>query len=321
MPFKPEEVLFSPTTDCNLSCEHCNVQPSRPRLSSRTAIRFLDGCRAAGVRRVGFTGGEPFLAPDFLCEVTKAAVDKEFLFDRVMTNGVWWRRTKELVEALTRLRDAGYDGSICVSVDAFHKQEIRRVARFIRAAIELWRRPEVVTLARVFGAYDRRTMKMLGELARTLKARLGRSMAGGYYIKSGELFIKIYSLELVPVGKAAGLKNPWNGKWFKDDYCRGPGNCFLVMPDGDVKPCCGYASDSAALTIGNIRRDSANAILRKLRKNRFASTVFDSGLGAVRKRLEKSGVRFPGKTTDRCSFCYHILNDLPGGVLEKCLDR
>jgi hypothetical protein len=198
---------------------------------------------------------------------------------------------------------------------------MKKVARFIKTAVAVWQRPDVVSLACVSGARDRETAAILKALARLLKAKVMKSPAGRLYLKSVSIFIKVYGIELAPTGKAAGLKDPWDGRWFKEDYCKGPGNVFLVMPDGDVKPCCGYASDDKALTVGNIRRDSARDILKSVRRNRFASTVFDSGLSAIRKRLEGSGVRFPGKTSSHCFFCEYVLTSVPKGALDRCLNR
>lgn len=320
MSFRPEEVLFSPTADCNLACPHCSagIPRSKTSLPERSARKFLAQCASMGIKRVGFTGGEPFLAAGFLFSVVKAAVARGLLFDRIMTNGVWWPGRRILRDILTGLRDAGYDGSICVSVDAFHAspRRLKKLEFFIRTAVDVWRRPDIVCLACVTGAREKETASALRSLAKLLDAKCAK-----HCIKSGSVFMKIYPIDLAPTGRASGLKEPWDGRWFTDDYCRGPGNVFFVMPDGDVKPCCGYSSDEKALTIGNIGRDSARGVMRRFRGNRFASTVFDSGLGAIRERLEASGVRFPGKTSSHCYFCGYILNNIPRGVLERCLDR
>ncbi|MDD5135938.1 MAG: metallo cofactor biosynthesis protein, conjectural, partial [Candidatus Omnitrophica bacterium] len=66
MPFHPEEILFSPTTVCNLTCPHCDLRRSKEVLSLPDAKRFLIGCKKKGIDRLGFTGGEPFLAREFL---------------------------------------------------------------------------------------------------------------------------------------------------------------------------------------------------------------------------------------------------------------
>src|SRR5512141_2859444 len=132
--FRPEEVLFSPTLDCNLSCGHCDIVSDGTALSAKPAGRFLSKWKKMGVKRVGFTGGEPFLALDFVCALTRKAIEEGLLFDRIMTNAVWWRDENRLKAAFVKLYDAGYDGSICVSVDAFHSQDVRKVARFIELA-------------------------------------------------------------------------------------------------------------------------------------------------------------------------------------------
>ncbi len=307
MGYHPEEVLFSPTTDCNLICAHCDISQSKKVLSSDRAEKFLIDCKKLGIRKVGFTGGEPFLAFDFLCAIVKRAVKEEMLFDKIMTNGVWYKGKDDLKIKLARLYDAGYDGSICISVDAFHNQDLRKVARFIKTASSIWNRPDIVSIAYTAGVHDDVTKKKLKSLS-------------GFIRKDIFKFIKTFKIDLSPVGRANKLKSPWDDrKWFKEDYCKGPGNIFFVMPDGSVKPCCGYATDSAELTIGNIKYGSAQELIKNARRNRFVSAIFNSGLTKIRKTLQAFGVRFSGKTTSHCYFCYYITTDLPKNLLNKCL--
>lgn len=319
MGFRPREILFSPTAACNLNCPHCAIAEPRKTLSILSAQRFLDGCKKLGIRRVGFTGGEPFLAADFLCALTRKAVKKGMFFDRIMTNGVWYNNTSQLDSALAKLYRAGYDGEICVSVDAFHAQGLKKAARFIRAVLSVWKRQDVVSIACVIGSREAATGKKLRALARLLGARLAGFGGRHPRIKNSSLFIKIFKIGLSPIGKASGLKNGWDGRWFKGDRCEGPGNVFFVLPDGKVKPCCGYASGSEELTIGNMNRDSAPDLMRQARANSFVRAVFGQGLARVRKRLENSGVRFPGKTSNNCFFCHYLLTKVPRRVCERSL--
>lgn len=297
MIFAPREALFSVTGKCNLSCPHCSEVPSANVLPRKAALKFLSDCKRSGVERVGFTGGEPFLAPKLLYALTKRAVKEGLFFNRIMTNGVWYRNGAHLKRVLTGLRDAGYDGSICVSVDAFHAQDMKKVARFVKEAVRIWGRPDIISAAAVTGAKDARTRRKLKALGR----------------------VKVLKIELSPLGKARALKNPWGKRWFKDDYCRGPGNVFFVTAAGDVKPCCGYATDSKMLTIGNIKRDSAPDMVKNAKKNRFISDVFGMGLGYIRKRLEDRGIKFPGKTENHCFFCGYILKHFPAKLLALAL--
>ena len=320
MKFHPEEILFSPTTDCNLSCAHCDIQKSKLALSKKPAQRFLRGAKTLGIKRVGFTGGEPFLSADFIFSVVRTAVKEGMLFDRIMTNGAWYKKYSEATTTLTKLYKAGYDGSICVSVDAFHKQALIKVARFIEAAVSIWRRPDVVSVACVVGARDSLTKKRLKALSGLLKADLVGFETARPYIKNENLLVRISKIELSPTGKASALREGWNGVWFKEDHCEGPGNVFFVESSGDVKPCCGYVVDSKYLTIGNIKRDSAKQIAKRAEENRFVFTVFTAGLTKIRKRLEGLNVKFPGKASNHCFFCSYILTGVPKRVLHKCLD-
>ncbi len=109
--FEPTQIIFAPTTRCNLECSHCRVTRTDDELSVEDAVRLLESCVTHGVDRIGFSGGEPFLRAEFLLEVCKAAVEQGMYFDRIMTNGVWFADEVELREKLQPLFDAGFDGT------------------------------------------------------------------------------------------------------------------------------------------------------------------------------------------------------------------
>ncbi|MFC1514846.1 radical SAM protein [Candidatus Omnitrophota bacterium] len=317
--FKPEEIIFSPTDQCNLRCAHCNTEQKGRKLPKKTALRFLAACEKSGVKRVGFTGGEPFYALDFLCRISKETVRREMFFDHIITNASWFKSKKELRSALNRLFGSGYDGRFFVSVDAFHGQDLRKVAAFIRAARQIWERPDIVSIASIKGTRENETRTKLKRLAGLLKARFRGLTSHEACIKNEDLLLNIFTFNLSPVGKASGLRDHWDGKWFKDDFCKGPGHIFFVLPDHTVKPCCGYAHEADILTIGSIKKDSPKRLLRNAGKNRFISAIFGSGLHAIRKELESSGVRFPGKTTNHCFFCHYLTQHIPRPLLDRCL--
>ncbi|MXO96474.1 radical SAM protein [Erythrobacter aquimaris] len=57
-------------TLCNLACATCYIESSPTNdaliyLGANDASRFLDEAEAMGTREIGFTGGEPFMNPDF----------------------------------------------------------------------------------------------------------------------------------------------------------------------------------------------------------------------------------------------------------------
>jgi hypothetical protein len=317
--FEPREVLFAPSNACNLRCRHCAVKPGPRRLSTAAALRFLDSCPGTSVERIGFTGGEPFLQPAFLDAVAARVVRLGLLFDRITTNASWFNTRDELFRRLIRLRDKGYDGSFYVSLDAFHGRSVRKPALFIEAAVEVWNRPDIAGLIAVRGRRDRETESILDALAVRLRAR--RDTRGGRRrIVSPDLFLPISYVDLVPVGRAAGIPSPWEGAWFKEDFCSGPGQVLYIQPDGSVKACCGYATESGRLTIGDIRRQTAPEIIAAANRNPFVRTVYRSGLSAIRRRLMAGGASFPGRTSNACAFCHHLLTTLPSTALNVVLD-
>lgn len=318
MAFRPEEVLLSPTQRCNLACVHCHATKGEQALSLGFTKKFLLDSKKRGIDRMGFTGGEPFLAGDFLCKIIEFAVKEGFVFDRITTNGVWYKNRSQLKEALGRLSRAGYDGSICVSVDAYHRQDINKLSHFIKTAQEMWSRPDMVSIVYVTGR-DAETKSKLNKLARLLGARLHGFGGSHPHIKSARIFISIGRIELSPVGRAGRLKDPWDGKWFKEDFCKGPGNVFFVESDGSVKPCCGYASDLDIFTVGNIKTDTVRGMLKNIRKNRVLYAIFKLGLSRIRNRLIELGFVFPGKTSNHCFFCRYILTEAPGATLVAAL--
>src|SRR3954453_6500837 len=114
--FRPDYLSFAGTYQCNLACPHCCVPIEwTDRLDIPTAIRFLEDARKVGVRTLGFTGGEPFLYPEFVIAVTRRAAELGYGFDKVMTNGVWFEDETRLERTLTDLRDAGFAGKVGLS--------------------------------------------------------------------------------------------------------------------------------------------------------------------------------------------------------------
>ncbi len=311
--FNPTELVFAPHTACNLACSHCAVTTTPKKLSIRAARSFLRSISRTNVKRVSFSGGEPFLYPQFLHALSRTAVSRGFIFGRITTNACWFRSRAQVDSALKKLYNTGYDGDIAISLDAFHQQSISKVAMFIQSATKIFRRPDMIWLICVKGARDTQTKAMVAALARKLALKETRDV-----LRSDSLIIRINTIELAPIGRAASIGRQWaDARWFTEDYCRGPGNILYVMPDGSIKPCCGYANEHAALTIGRVAcRASKRAVLQA---NPLVDAIFTRGLHSIRKSLEAEGVTFPGRTGNHCFFCNHILTAVSRETLAKAL--
>ena len=170
------------------------------------------------------------------------------------------------------------------------------MALFIKTAASIWNRPEMITIAAVKGAKDKATHAKLEKLSRLLGCRLKYSNSVRV-IRSNDLFIPITYIDLSAAGKAAKLKNPWGNQWFKDDFCKGPGNIFFVAPDGAVYPCCGYANENGFIYRHN-QRYTKTAL--PCFTNRFVVMVF----GHRDPKNSKASPSF--KTKDHCFFCSYL---------------
>ena len=330
--FKPEEIIFAPTSECNLVCSHCRVTRGGERLAAEDAVAFLKACRPHGIDRVGFSGGEPFLAPDFLCRVSRAAVDLDMTFDRLMTNGAWFESEDALRTTLAELHEAGFDGTFGVSVDSYHAQDMGDLSSFFRAVFDIWRRKDCCEIISAIEPGGTAPSGMFEDLAASLGGRLLRQDGEPFSIvdqafidraalgsdsdspasgaepdsqaepgdASAALMINIIR---VPYSAAAD-ENAWAApEWFEDDFCRGPGNVFYVHPDGRIAVCCGFANENRELIIGHIRTDDYRSLMRRASQSPFIRACYASGLATTREKLESAGRSFPGRTADPCFFC------------------
>jgi MoaA/NifB/PqqE/SkfB family radical SAM enzyme len=271
-------------------------------------VRFLESAWEYGVEVLGFTGGEPFLYPEFLHTVCRRASRLGFRYDKIVTNGVWFQDEKQLETVLRDLAKAGFSGKLGLSVDKFHGMEIENLATFCRSARRIFKRDNILSLSYASRALEK-GLEPIQALAKALDAVVDWSpLLGRHLLVSPELTMVLNWNHLAPVERAEKLGGAWDGVWFEEDYCEGPGQALIVNPRGEVKPCCGFASDLDQLTIGNIYQDSAEEIVQRARKHPYVGKVFRKGLTAIRDEiLARDPNALPGATSNHCYFCWHVL--------------
>jgi Radical SAM superfamily/Iron-sulfur cluster-binding domain len=314
--FRPNYLSFAGTYQCNLTCPHCCVPIEwTDRLDPTAALRFLEDARSNGIATLGFTGGEPFLYPEFLVAITRRASDLGFRFDKVVTNGVWHTDPGHLRGVLSDLDTAGFTGRLGLSADKFHGMHTAKAAEFCRVAREVFQRDNILSLS-----YASRHPDTGLEPARALACELDAvidwsPLLGRYLLVSPDLTMTLNWNHLAAVERAAHLSGSWDGTWFQEDYCEGPGQALIVNPRGDVKPCCGFASDLDQLTIGNIYRHNVKQIIRRARRHPYVGKVFREGLTAIRDEiLARDPDALPAATSNHCFFCWHVLAK---GIFDK----
>lgn len=316
--FRPNYLSFAGTYQCNLSCPHCCVPIEWPdRLDIDVALRFLEDAHASGLEWLGFTGGEPFLYPEFVIALTRRAAQLGFRFDKIVTNGVWFDDEEHLRRVLSDFFAAGYGGKLGLSVDKFHGPYTTKLVQFCRVAREISGRDNVLSLNYASRQPDQ-GLHLVRELAAALDGVLEFSpLLERYLLVTQDLTITLNWNHLAPVERAERLEGAWDGRWFEEDYCEGPGQALIVNPKGEVKPCCGFASDLDQLTIGNIHEHSVAQIIRRGREHPYVGKIFRKGLTAIRDDILKENPgTLPGATSNHCFFCWYVLTKnlvaLPG---------
>lgn len=314
--FFPSEIIFSVTENCNLKCNHCYVSRKNNTLDSEKCLKFLETCTPQ-IEKIGFTGGEPFLNLDFILKITEFAVKKDFLFDRIMTNGIWWNDESELLKKLSILYDSGYDGKICLSYDSFHNQNLQKTVQFIKTVLKIFGKTSLEIQSVVkFSEKNKKIKKtslfpLLQELSELLSCKQKiifqkKSTALLKIVKENIFENDYFEIPVFIFPQSLESKNPESfksRKWFKEDFCEGPGNILYVHSDGSIAPCCGFSNENSQLFIGTIN-DSFSKILENAKENKMISLCFTDGLSS---KIKKIGIK-KGKTDDICTFCDFICN-------------
>lgn len=279
-----------------------NREPKR--ISIDAAKKFLLSCKDTSIERIGFSGGEPFLYLDFLCEITRAGLENDFMFDQIMTNGDWWKDEADLRLTLQKVYDAGYDGKIGLSWDSYHGQSTERMQTFIR------------TVQEIFGE-DSINIQAVSEAAGLLldeSKAVKKSATADFRLSSlSPATPPVYNLQR---SFPSDDSRAWQyKKWFREDYCEGPGHIFYVHADGNVAPCCGFANENPQLFIGTIK-DTFEKLMENAAQNTMLKICYEEGLSHYRRHrlkkiLKKQGKKLPkGKCGEICSFCDFVCKNI-----------
>lgn len=312
--FNPEEIIFCPTSLCNLKCPHCFVEQKNCMLNIDDSIALLEDCaNNIELLKVGFSGGEPFLNIEFLTEICRKAIDLGLVFDRLMTNGVWWNTKEDLNNKLSAIYDAGFDGKIGLSYDKFHGQQPEKIADFINTVYDIFNDKNCIEILSVIDPSDAKkdTNEFLESLEEIKEktgfakiiSRLNKKTGTGSIVlqneDGSELKIYRFAQSFIP-DKNIQLKDK---KWFAEDYCQYTGNVFYVHSDGNIAPCCGFANERPELFIGTVR-NSFETLMKNAAKNKMVRLCYSDGLLQKATEMQKQKMLPKGKCSDMCSLCW-----------------
>jgi MoaA/NifB/PqqE/SkfB family radical SAM enzyme len=130
----PLSVSWSLTNRCNFRCRYCDVYNNKTKeLDTTEIIRIMTELKEAGVQRIGFTGGEPFLRDDIGLILKKCS--QLGIFSGVVTNGSLIDGRANFADLIQISMDGSkeindsqrYDGSYDAAIHALKKFRNKRV--------------------------------------------------------------------------------------------------------------------------------------------------------------------------------------------------
>ncbi len=116
-----KECWFHLTDSCNLSCRHClfSASPAKSRsIDPQLLQKTVDEALTLGCQLFSFTGGEPFIYPDFLPFLQNLLQDNPDCHAAVLTNGMLLEQSLEILQSMDRLH-------LQVSLDGLEKSHDR----------------------------------------------------------------------------------------------------------------------------------------------------------------------------------------------------
>lgn len=285
-PASLEKLYWNVTYACNHRCPICFTDSGQPRadeLTTAEAVEMLTRARAAGVRGIIISGGEPFARPDVVDILTHMA--RLGICARIATNG-----TLLTDELLDRIQGEGLARSFQISLDSLDPQLYARTHGAPPAALTTTLRILAAIQAR--GFHTTVSVRLTSETLPGIPALLDRAQAEGWPTVTvhcplhtrrarGALPQDADVLTLLrPVFEHfCGLADQWLVEtyipWapyhpvvrrfagrirFVHRGCRADRDRLSVHPTGEISPC--VCLDVPAAYLGNVRRDDLGDVFR-----------------------------------------------------------
>jgi MoaA/NifB/PqqE/SkfB family radical SAM enzyme len=234
---------------CNAECSFCTNFSSpkgRKRLTDDDISNLIIEAKNSGIKRIGFSGGEPFLFRETLLDACKLCKELNMHFV-IATNCFWAKNREKTLATLAELKKLGLV-KLQISYDEEH-------SRFVEAA---------------------RIANTL-EIAKTLKIS---TILNSVYISGGKRLSDIIKVQNFPelvideqpvvnVGRA--LDSKIIVKSGRDANILSPtlSNCpkllqLTVNFDGEIYPCCSVGGFSKHLSLGNIKDNKLGSAFRNM---------------------------------------------------------
>lgn len=278
------------TNKCTAECEICSLRCSpkgKDILDVNRLKKILNSCKSTKIKRVTFTGGEPFIYMDNLFSLIKHCTEIG-LSSSVMTNGFWAEDALTTKNIVKNLKKHGLK-SMGISYDNHHKKFIppRNINLILKAAYE-YGLPTLIMVTRMMD-------DDLGDVINSLS--------------SDNPNIKLVINACQPVG--AAKENYDKSKFsttidLKDKLYCPYGNTMSIFSNGLIFPCCSHYVFDTSLNIGNYINTDIPQAIESIKKNTDISSLIYYGLNSI---LDKDVINEPlNRFACECEICSKIFN-------------
>jgi len=311
--YRPHSLAFLTTNGCDANCEFCGIKKSNPpqRLTVETMHKYTDQARRYGIRKVSFTGGEPFLLGEDLFEAISYA-HKNGMICGLTTNGSYAKDEETGKKIAKRLFDSGLD-VINISMDQSHSEFVpyERSFNAFKGVLQYNLSPSInVTDLR---STNFRNWLMLRKIAQDLVGEF----EGNSIVVDGKKVAEYEWKGASKQGEAKKLdKREFRYRKIKyNEVC--DAQTVAVRSDGKVAaPCCSFASaNNDFYVMGDVRGTTIEEVVERVNDSVIGSVLIGPfGIGRIANSLSYAKNhkirRIANKSyTNECEFCGAVFSD------------
>ncbi len=283
---------------CNASCDICSVKcsPTRKEELDVEKLRdFIESCQNTTIQNVSFTGGEPFMRYDALCELVSYTCECG-LNSSVVTNGYWAVDEKATWEKLNRLKQTGL-GRINISYDSHHAKFVshENINRIIKVSERIGL-PYIVAVT-----------KLRNEKVEEIISRFDPDI----------ICLNLMISNCQPVGSA---RENYNEEEFsrpiRTEKMRCPyDGVVTIYYDGRIFPCCSHYVFETNLSVGRYDKMNMQEVLHHIKNNSLLYILRNDGIDPIlsfgNQRMETEEY-----VSSPCELCRRLFSDSLTPYLE-----
>lgn len=288
---------------CNANCDICSVECSpycTEELDCDDIKKFIDSCIGTTIKKISFTGGEPFLRYDVLKELVKYSKEKGFI-PTTVTNGFWASSYDKAFSKMKELAECGL-ARINISYDHYH-------AKYV----------DVMNVKNIVIACNRLNLPFDIAIIKCNEEKIG-DIVDSFGNDCG--VVNFITAECEPVGNAVNRLNKDSfDKRIQTNHLCCPYNGIITLYfDGSIYPCCSHYIFGSKLKIGNFRKISMPEVLQKIRNNGLLYILRNYGFDPIIEMNPEIASNIPDRLSSPCEACKILFSENISEYVDKVIN-